>query len=159
MDRFHKAFEMAVKAHEGQIRELTGSPFIVHPLAVMGILRTFNVKDNDILIAAILHDVVEDSSIELEEVEEHFGERVANLVNQVTKKEDGKFIITDKEGAILKMADLIHNGLTMPNDKKQLKERYILRVELLYKMYKALMKSHTELFNYLKKILKRVKAS
>ncbi len=159
MDRFHKAFEMAVKAHEGQIRELTGSPFIVHPLAVMGILRTFNVKDNDILIAAILHDVVEDSSIELEEVEEHFGERVANLVNQVTKKEDGKFIITDKEGAILKMADLIHNGLTMPNDKKQLKERYILRVELLYKMYKDLMKSHTELFNYLKKILKRVKAS
>jgi (p)ppGpp synthase/HD superfamily hydrolase len=150
---------MAVKAHEGQIRELTGSPFIVHPLAVMGILRTFRVKDEDVLIAAVLHDVVEDSSIELEEVEENFGNRVANLVNQATKKEDGKFIITDKEGAILKMADLIHNGLTMPKDKKQLKERYIIRVELLYKHYKDIMKEHPELLNYLKKILKRVKAS
>ena len=158
MDRFHKAFEMAVKAHENQIRELTGSPVIVHPLAVMGILRNFGIKDEDILIAAVLHDVVEDSSITLEEVKKEFGDRVADLVDQVSKKQDKTYPTRDESGVVLKMADLIHNGLCMPKDNEKKINNYIRRVDLIIKNYPQLMNSYPEIFKYLKKILKKVKA-
>jgi (p)ppGpp synthase/HD superfamily hydrolase len=157
MDRFHEAFELAVKAHKNQIRQQSGLPFIVHPLAVMGILRSFDVKDEDILIAAVLHDVVEDSPIRLDEIEKKFGKRVAKLVDEVSKKEGGKFIITMNESALLKMADLIHNGLTMPFKNKLMINRYITRVEILYDKYKDLMDKYPEVVTYLFKVHKKVK--
>jgi (p)ppGpp synthase/HD superfamily hydrolase len=149
---------MAIKAHKNQIRKGTGSPYIVHPLAVMGILRTFGVTDEDILIAAVLHDVVEDSPIELEEIKKEFGERAADLVDQASKKEDKQIYIKTKEGAILKIGDLIHNGLTVPKNDKPMINRYIKRVEKIYKNYKHLMDLNPKLMSYLKKVLKRVKA-
>lgn len=158
MDRFHKAFEMAVKAHENQVRLLTGSPYIVHPLAVMGILRNFGVQDEDILIAAVLHDVVEDSSVKIEKVKEQFGDRVADLVNQVTKDKKRNYSIHDESGAVLKMADLIHNGLCMPSDNKQKIKNYIKRTEHLTKENNQLMSAHPNILKFLKKVMKRVKA-
>ncbi len=157
MDRFHKAFEMAVKAHKGQIRKLTGSPVIVHPLAVMGILRNYDIKDEDILIAAVLHDVVEDSPTELKEIKKEFGERVADLVDQVSKKPDKTYPIRDEGGVVLKMADLIHNGLCMPKDNEKKINNYIKRTDLMIKNYSALMEKYPKILDHLKKVLKKVK--
>ena len=81
--RIKQAIEVATKAHEGQFRK-TGEPYIIHPLAVMKILEEWNM-DEDTIIAGILHDTVEDTSLTLKEIEERFGKDVAFLVNGVTK--------------------------------------------------------------------------
>ena len=78
-----RAYEIALQAHEGQVRD-SGEPYITHPLAVAAILKDLNL-DNAALQAALLHDVIEDSSITLDEVREQFGDEVARLVDGVTK--------------------------------------------------------------------------
>ena len=62
-----------------------------------------------------------------------------------------------KESALLKMADLIHNGLTMPPKNKIMINRYITKVELLYGKYKNLMDKYPEVVTYLLKVHKKVK--
>jgi len=70
-DRFRSAFELATVAHDGQLRQ-TGEPYVCHPLVVAEILAEYGM-DEATLLAAILHDVVEDSDFTLEEIEEQFG--------------------------------------------------------------------------------------
>ncbi len=81
--RVKKAVEMATTAHEGQFRK-TGEPYIVHPLAVKKILEEWGM-DEDTIIAGILHDTVEDTSLTLDDIRKEFGETVAFLVDGVTK--------------------------------------------------------------------------
>ena len=71
-DRIKKAAEMAEKAHAGQFHK-TGEPYIVHPLAVKKILEEWGM-DEDTIIAGILHDTVEDTSLTLNDIKEGFGE-------------------------------------------------------------------------------------
>ncbi len=78
-----RAFRFAYKAHHSQTR-LTGEPYISHPLEVMGILSELNV-DTVTLTGALLHDVIEDTGISLEEVAREFGPVVALLVEGMTK--------------------------------------------------------------------------
>ena len=77
------AYECAAAAHEGQWRR-TGHPYISHPLAVAGILADMRM-DHETLIAALLHDVVEDSSIGTAALRERFGDSVAQIVDGVSK--------------------------------------------------------------------------
>ena len=86
--RLEKAIEVATKAHEGQLRK-TGEPYIIHPIAVMKILQEWNM-DEDTVIAGILHDTVEDTTLTLKEIEEEFGKDVAFLVNGVTKLSEAR---------------------------------------------------------------------
>jgi len=81
--RIKKAIEVATTAHEGQKRK-SGDPYIVHPLAVMQILQDWGM-DEDTVIAGVLHDTVEDTSLTLDEIKADFGETVAFLVDGVTK--------------------------------------------------------------------------
>ena len=81
--RIEKAIKMATKAHEGQMRK-SGDPYISHPLAVMKIVEDWGM-DEDTIIAAVLHDTVEDTNITLEDIRKEFGEQVAFLVDGVTK--------------------------------------------------------------------------
>ena len=81
--RVQRAVEVATKAHEGQFRK-TGEPYIIHPLAVKKILEEWGM-DEDTIIAGILHDVVEDTDVTLEDIKKEFGESVAFLVDGVTK--------------------------------------------------------------------------
>ncbi len=74
-----RACELAARAHAGQFRKGTDIPYISHPMAVGIILATAGAT-TDAVIAGILHDVVEDSSVSLEEVDELFGNRVRALV-------------------------------------------------------------------------------
>ena len=81
--RIKKAIDLATKAHEGQFRK-SGDPYISHPLAVMKIVEDWGM-DEDTIIAAVLHDTVEDTDVTLEDIKNEFGENVAFLVDGVTK--------------------------------------------------------------------------
>ena len=78
-----KAYEIARAAHEGQLRK-SGEPYIVHPLSVAIILAQLEL-DKESIIAGILHDVVEDTVMTMDEMKQTFGEEVALLVDGVTK--------------------------------------------------------------------------
>ena len=83
IERLKVAYDFAEKAHEGQYRK-SGEPYIYHPVAVAEILLSLEM-DVTTLVAALLHDVVEDTGVTLEEIKEKFGETVALLVDGVTK--------------------------------------------------------------------------
>ena len=123
-----KAYEIANSAHEGQKR-LSGEPYIMHPLSVAIILASLGM-DQASIIAALLHDTVEDTSITYDEVKKQFGETIADLVDGVTKigkvplqtKEEQqaenirKMLIAmsrDIRVIIIKLADRLHNMRTL----------------------------------------------
>jgi (p)ppGpp synthase/HD superfamily hydrolase len=78
-----KTIEFATKAHGDQKRKYTGEPYIVHPISVSKRIEDLGI-DGDILHAAILHDVVEDTPITLEEIRQEFGDSIANIVEELT---------------------------------------------------------------------------
>lgn len=126
-----KAFEIANKYHGGQLRH-SGEPYIIHPIAVTDILIDLGM-DWQTLVAAMLHDVVEDTPYTLEELAETFGDDVATLVDGVTKL--GKVHISSRDSKeeqqaenvrkmllamskdirviIVKLADRLHNMRTL----------------------------------------------
>ncbi len=123
-----KAYKIAADAHEGQKR-LSGEPYIMHPLSVALILASLGMDEASI-VAAILHDTVEDTALTHEEVKKEFGETIADLVDGVTKigrvplqtKEEQqaenirKMLIAmsrDIRVIIIKLADRLHNMRTL----------------------------------------------
>lgn len=141
-----KAYFIAKKAHEGQFR-FSGEPYIIHPVSVAIILYNLGM-DGESMAAALLHDVVEDTDMTKENIQEKFGEDVANLVEGVTKL--GKVPIFTKEEQqaenvrkmlmamsqdirviIIKLADRIHNMRTlsfMRPDKRREKAQETLEI-------------------------------
>ena len=79
----NKAFEVAKKQHGGQLRR-SGEPYIIHPIAVADILVDFGM-DYQSIVAALLHDVVEDTDYTLDDLKSEFGGEIAVLVDGVTK--------------------------------------------------------------------------
>jgi guanosine-3',5'-bis(diphosphate) 3'-pyrophosphohydrolase len=88
-------YEFALKAHDGQAR-LTGEPYIMHPLAAAEILADLEMDEASIA-AALLHDVVEDRGVKLEDIKAMFGAEIAALVDGVTKLKLADFDISDDE--------------------------------------------------------------
>jgi RelA/SpoT family (p)ppGpp synthetase len=82
-EKIRSAYLFAQKAHAGQMR-MSGEPYITHPLAVAIILAEYG-ADEESILAALLHDVVEDTSHTLDEIERLFGKGVARMVDAVTK--------------------------------------------------------------------------
>ncbi|MCF7968162.1 MAG: bifunctional (p)ppGpp synthetase/guanosine-3',5'-bis(diphosphate) 3'-pyrophosphohydrolase [Methylococcaceae bacterium] len=124
----HRAYELASAAHEGQLR-LTGEPYICHPLSVALILAGMRMDVHGIM-AAIMHDVIEDTLISKEELADKFGEEVAELVDGVTKlgRIDSKSraeaqaqnvrkmflaMVKDLRVIMVKLADRLHNMQTL----------------------------------------------
>lgn len=122
------AYEFAAKAHDGQFRS-SGQPYIIHPLAVSYILLELGM-DTDTICAAMLHDVVEDTPVTLEEVKKRFGQDVAMLVDGVTKLNKVPMFNKEEQQAenvrkmllamsqdirviIIKLADRLHNMRTL----------------------------------------------
>lgn len=93
LDAIEEAYELAAKAHAEQVRA-TGEPYIIHPLSVAYILAELEM-DAQGIIAALLHDVVEDTEYTLEDIKMMFGDEVAFLVDGVTKL--SQFHYKDKE--------------------------------------------------------------
>ena len=84
MDKVTKAIEFAAKAHDGMVRKKDKTPYILHPLEAAVIVGTMT-DDRDVISAAVLHDVVEDTEITIDEIEEKFGARVRKLVESETE--------------------------------------------------------------------------
>ena len=84
MDKVTKAIEFAAKAHDGMCRKKDKTPYILHPLEAAVIVGTMT-YDQEIISAAVLHDVVEDTGITIEEIEENFGTRIRRLVESETE--------------------------------------------------------------------------
>jgi len=138
------AYEVAEKAHTGQVRK-SGDPYITHPLSVATILAELGM-DTTTLVAALLHDTVEDTTLTLKEVTEKFGDEVAHLVDGVTKLDKVRFgdateaetirkmiiaMAQDPRVLVIKLADRLHNMRTMrflPPDKQARKARETLDV-------------------------------
>ncbi|MCF6279557.1 MAG: RelA/SpoT family protein [Flavobacteriaceae bacterium] len=124
-----KAFELSVEAHSTQRRK-TGEPYIYHPIAVAKIVAYEIGLGPKSIIAALLHDVVEDTHYTLEDIEREFGETIARIVNGLTKisrlnkEQDAsiqaenfrKMLLTlndDVRVILIKIADRLHNMQTM----------------------------------------------
>lgn len=125
-----RGFERCKAAHEGQSRE-DGTPYYTHPLAVAGIL-TFLKLDDTAIVAALLHDTLEDTAVTEEQLREEFGADVARLVEGVTKigkirfksqaeKQAENFrkmllsMADDIRVVFIKLADRLHNMKTLGN--------------------------------------------
>ncbi len=80
MNKIEEAIIYATKMHQGKVRKFTNTPYILHPLEVAQILSTMT-KDEDVITAGILHDIVEDTEGTLQDLENLFGKRVAELVD------------------------------------------------------------------------------
>ena len=84
MELVSEAIAFAVKAHNGMRRKKSESPYILHPMEAAVIVGTMT-DDQNLIAAAVLHDVVEDAGITIEEIEEKFGPRVRELVESETE--------------------------------------------------------------------------
>ncbi len=103
INNIKKAYEFAEKAHEGQTRISSGNPYIIHPLSVAILLTQINC-DEAMIIGALLHDTVEDTDIDIEKIENEFGETIANIVTGLTKISKVEAIGLDRQvGSIRKM--------------------------------------------------------
>ncbi|MBR8828955.1 MAG: bifunctional (p)ppGpp synthetase/guanosine-3',5'-bis(diphosphate) 3'-pyrophosphohydrolase [Gomphosphaeria aponina SAG 52.96 = DSM 107014] len=122
------AFEFAYQLHTGQYRK-SGEPYIAHPVVVAGLLRDLG-GDSAMIAAGFLHDVVEDTDVCIEEIEERFGEEVRQLVEGVTKLSKFNFsskterqaenfrrmfmaMAQDIRVIVVKLADRLHNMRTL----------------------------------------------
>ena len=144
--KIEKAYLYAKEKHEGQFRR-TGEEYIAHPLSVAHILTSIN-ADKDTIIAALLHDVIEDTPSTKDEVASLFGNTVANLVDGVTKINNinvsteneyltsyyKKIIVGISEDVrviIIKLADRLHNMRTLyalPIEKQKRKAKETLEI-------------------------------
>ena len=84
MELVSEAIAFAVKAHDGMRRKKSEAPYILHPMEAAVIVGTMT-DDQNLIAAAVLHDVVEDAGITLEEIKEKFGQRVWELVRSETE--------------------------------------------------------------------------
>ena len=157
MKQLDKAIQFATKAHEGQTRKYTGEPYIVHPLSVMEIVKTVD-HTEEMLMAAVLHDTVEDTDVTLQDIDREFGPVVAQLVEELTdvsKPEDGNRAFrkgldrdhsaqASAQGQTIKIADLLDNTKSITEHdehfaKVYMKEKALL-LQILDKADKILLK-------------------
>jgi len=135
----YQAYLFGAEAHEGQ-RRMSGEPYIYHPLAVARILAEMHL-DHETIIAAILHDVIEDTPTAKEQLVERFGEEIAELVDGVSKLTHIEFetkaqaqaenfrkmmlaMVQDMRVILIKLADRLHNmrtlGVMRPDKKRRI---------------------------------------
>lgn len=128
--KFREVFRFAAEAHHGQMRKQEGVPYIVHPFETAKILASLH-ADETTLIAALLHDVPEDTQASLEQIEEKFGKKIAYLVQGITKLSKVHYrndmqkreieslknlfihVGEDPRTMIIKLADRLHNMRTL----------------------------------------------
>jgi len=139
-----RAYRFGAEAHEGQLRK-SGEPYIQHPLEVAGILAEMHM-DHETLVAAMLHDVIEDTPIAKERISEEFGPEVAQIVDGLSKLTQIEFeshaeaqaqnfqkmlmaMADDIRVILVKLADRLHNMRTL-GALKPAKRRRIARETL-----------------------------
>ena len=141
-----KAFNFAKYAHKG-VKRLSGEPYIMHPIAVAQIVCSEIGLGSTSICAALLHDVVEDTDYTVEDIENMFGKKIAQIVDGLTKISGGifgenasaqaenfkKLLITmndDIRVVVIKIADRLHNMRTLGSQPKN--KQYKIAGETLY---------------------------
>ena len=164
IEEVEKAYKFAAKMHKGQYRK-TGEEYIVHPLFVAHILTSIR-ADKETLMAGLLHDVIEDTEITKEDLEQMFGDVVANLVDGVTKINNinvsteneyltgyyKKIIVGMSEDVrviIIKLADRLHNMRTLyaldhNRQKRKAKETLEILAPIAHRLGMHKIKSELE---------------
>ncbi len=149
-----KAYNIANDAHKGQMR-LSGEPYVIHPIEVASILVDIGM-DTATIVAALLHDVVEDTSTTYEDIEREFGHEVAELVEGVTKLGKIEYKSKEEEQAdnvrkmvlamakdirvvMIKLADRLHNMRTLrfkspEKQKEKAKEVFDIYAPLAHRL-------------------------
>lgn len=149
-DLIARALAFATKAHEGQKRKYTDEPYINHPKAVANIILDQRMAD-EVVAGALLHDVVEDCGVTLDEIRAEFGDTVARLVYQVTdisRPEDGNraarkaidrehYGRASLEGKSIKLADLIDNTRSIVPHDPGFAKVYLAEKRLLLPLLKG----------------------
>ena len=133
IDIIVRAYDLAATAHEGQLRR-SGEPYISHPLSVARIVADLGLDDTTVA-AALLHDVVEDTGIELDDLRRDFGEDLTAIVDGVTKLDGLHFdsreaqqaatmrkmlvaMASDLRVLIIKLSDRLHNMRTLAAEEE-----------------------------------------
>ena len=142
-----QALEVAAEVHKGDVRKVSGEPYLYHCVAVASILNSWGADEEEI-VAGLLHDTWEDhpKMITLNDIKEMFGERVMHLVDGVTKLksregEKNEFEtlrkVTKESSiepgvALIKLADRLHNMLTMEGMKPETQKRKAMETLAVY---------------------------
>lgn len=169
--KIQQAIDMATTYHQGQLRK-SGIPYIVHPLCVACIVAFYG-GDETMLCAALLHDVVEDTLCDIEEIQKHFGWDVGHLVDALTKiveirKEELNTNVNEKLAAsalsfrkmllasikdiralVIKISDRMHNMLTLDalpayKQKRIAEETLIVYAPIAHRLGIASLKNELE---------------
>lgn len=148
VDRIEQAFRFANKAHYG-VRRLSGEPYIMHPLAVAKIVVSEIGLGSTSISAALLHDVVEDTEYTVEDIDNLFGSKIAQIVDGLTKISGGvfgdkaseqaenfrKLLLTmsdDIRVVLIKIADRLHNMRTLEAQPKEKQYKIAGETEYIY---------------------------
>lgn len=144
-NKMNDAYIFAKQKHEGQFRK-DGSAYIHHPIKVAEIIKKYfssHPKINELITAAYLHDVVEDTNTTIDEIRENFGEYVASLVNGVTNDEKQKNIMgktnylcnkmlnMNEDVLNLKLCDRLANVLDLNNVAPDFIEKYEIETTII----------------------------
>ena len=140
-DLVERAHAFCVSAHAGQQRK-DGAAYHTHPQAVTELLQSYGVHDPEVLAAAYLHDVLEDTPVCREELVERFGEPVTRLVEELTSPDYPGRTFEQKheeladearrmsdEAKMIKLADRMHNLYTMRSWPPERQRRYALATQ------------------------------
>jgi RelA/SpoT family (p)ppGpp synthetase len=137
-EKVERAFKFSAHAHSGQLRA-SGQPYITHPVAVASIVADMKL-DVESICAALLHDVIEDTPMAIEQISSEFGAEVANIVNGVSKLDQLSFsnrgeaqvesfrkmmlaMVDDIRVILVKLADRLHNMRTLEAVKPEKRVR------------------------------------
>lgn len=126
-----KAIRLAEAWHAGQVRKGSNLPYVTHPVAVSYLLAKYKLSHRleELLVAAILHDVMEDCGVSYEELEREFGTLVASLVQELTNDpaeiarvgkleyQSAKLLTMSSWGLVLKLVDRLNNISDQPTAK------------------------------------------
>lgn len=122
-DLINKATEWARKYHSNQMRK-SGEPYYTHPLEVAYMISDYNLTTN-VIVASILHDIIEDTEVTAEMILDHFGWRIAQMVDRLTRERpdgtklsvkeilDSAYQYKDNDVLMIKLFDRVHNLYTL----------------------------------------------
>lgn len=167
---FQKAIEFAVKAHSKQTRKGDGRPYIVHPFAVMLTLAEVKKSKNAFLLAIVclLHDVVEDCGITIEEIAKEFGYQIASLVDELTTNKEEcrrlgkteylaqKMFNMSSYALVIKLCDRLNNLSDMETLTDEFKKKTIDSTKIILERIskRKLSPTHKKLIKLIEKKLK-----
>lgn len=143
-----RAYHLAKQAHNG-VRRLSGEPYMMHPLSVARIVVREIGLGSTSICAALLHDVVEDTDFTVEDIEHQFGEKIANIVDGLTKLSGGvfadkamkqaenvrKLVLTmsdDVRVMLVKLADRLHNMRTLAAQRPEKQRKIAAETQYIY---------------------------